>query len=100
MFKGLWTKTWQSVLYYVLKPSVEAFFNKTSEGDEQMGKGLLRSKTFWVNSITAMVSIGTYLMDSALLANNPEIIALGGTAIGVMNVILRLLTKEPIQGVK
>lgn len=65
-----------------------------------MGKGLIKSKTFWANAITAAVSIGTYLMDSSLLANNPEIVALGGTIIGVMNVILRLMTKEPIQGVK
>lgn len=69
-------------------------------GDSEMGKGLLKSKTFWVNALTAVVSIGTYLSNSELLANNPELVAVAGTVIGVVNVVLRLLTKEPIQGVK
>ena len=69
-------------------------------GDSEMGKGLLRSKTFWANALAAAVSIGTYLMDSDLLASNPEIVAIGGTVIGVLNVLLRLVTKEPINGVK
>lgn len=69
-------------------------------GDSAMGKGLLRSKTFWVNALTAVISVGTYFANSELLVNNPEVVAGIGTAIGVVNVILRLITKEPINSVK
>lgn len=65
-----------------------------------MGKGLLKSKTFWVNALTAVVSVATYFQGSEILASNPEIVALIGTGIGVVNVVLRLITKEPITSVK
>lgn len=70
------------------------------EKTPMLGKGLLRSKTFWVNVLTAVVSVGTYLTNSELLSDNPELVAIGGTIIGVANVILRLVTKEPITSVK
>ena len=59
-------------------------------------KSLFASKTFWVNSLLAVVSIGTYIADSALLADSPEAIAFIGTGIGLVNVILRLMTNEPV----
>lgn len=65
-----------------------------------MGKGLLLSKTFWVNALTAAVSIAAYIQGSDLIAQNPEVVAWIGTGIGLVNVFLRLLTKEPISGVK
>ncbi len=68
-------------------------------GEVNMGKGLFQSKTFWVNLITAAVSIGTYVMNSDFLANNPEVVAIGGLVIGGLNVVLRLLTGEPIKGI-
>lgn len=71
-----------------------------TSGEETMGKGLLKSKTFWVNVLTAVVSVGTYISNSDLLADNPEVVAVAGTVIGVVNVILRLITKEPITSVK
>jgi len=64
-----------------------------------MGKSLLKSKVFWVNLITAIVAICTYLINSDLFVNNPSVVAIGGTVIGVLNIILRLITKEPITGV-
>jgi hypothetical protein len=71
-----------------------------TSGEVTMGKGLFRSKTFWVNAITAIVSVGTYLTNTDVVANNPEVVAIGGTVLGVLNVLLRLLTKEPITSVK
>ena len=51
-----------------------------------MGKGLLKSKTFWVNALTAVVSVGAYFQGSEILANNPEVVAVIGTAIGALQV--------------
>lgn len=65
-----------------------------------MSKGLFRSKTFWFNALTATVSVLTYLQNSEFLASNPEVVAILGTIVGVGNVILRLVTKEPIKGLK
>ena len=69
-------------------------------GDEEMGKGLFQSKTFWVNLLMSVVSLGVYVQDTALVADNPQIVAGIGAAIGVINIILRLLTKEPIKLMK
>ena len=71
----------------------------TTSGEKKMGKGLFQSKTIWVNLLTAAVSIGTYLTDSSLFTDNPQFVAIAGTIIGVANVILRVITKEPITGV-
>ncbi len=65
-----------------------------------MGKGFLRSKTVWVNLLTAAVGIGVYLQDSEILVNNPEVVAGLVTMVGLVNVILRLITKEPITSLK
>ena len=59
-------------------------------------KSIFASKTIWVNGLTAIISIGTYLADSTLFIDNPEFIAIAGTIIGVLNVALRLITKEAV----
>ena len=67
--------------------------------DKKMGKGLLKSKTFWANAITGIVSVATFFMNSELIASNPEIVAGLGAAVALLNIVLRLVTKEPIKGV-
>lgn len=86
-----------SVYDGLVKPPVQPGPKQT--GVTNMGKGILRSKMFWVNLLTAAVSVGTYFMDSELLVNNPDVVAGIGTAIGVVNIVLRLITKEPINGI-
>ncbi len=65
-----------------------------------MGKSFLRSKTVWVNLLTAAVGIGVYLQDSEILVNNPEMVAGLVTMVGLINVVLRLITKKPITSLK
>lgn len=64
-----------------------------------MGKGLLRSKTAWVSLITTVVGFGTWLSGSEIIADRPEVVAAVVTGLGVLNMILRILTKKPITGV-
>ena len=58
-----------------------------------------KSKTVWVNGLTAAVSAATYLSGVAFL---PPAFAvyLTGIVVPVMNVVLRFLTKEAIVGGK
>lgn len=53
-------------------------------------KSLIKSKTFWLNSITAAVAVGS----GSLGFNLPPKIAVPVVAIG--NILLRLLTKQPV----
>jgi len=74
----------------------ETFDEILKEIQMRLGKGLLRSKTFWTNLTVAAISLGTYFTDSGVIT--PETAAIFGTVIGGLNVFLRLLTSEPIAG--
>jgi len=65
-----------------------------------MGKGLFQSKTVWVNLLTAVIGIGTYMAGSEVIADNASLVALIVTGVGVANVILRIITGKPITSVK
>jgi hypothetical protein len=60
-------------------------------------KRLFRSKTFWVNLIAGIGSTVAMITNSELLAEKPEIAAYGATALAVVNLILRFMTKEPVK---
>jgi hypothetical protein len=64
------------------------------------GKPLLRSKTFWINLITVVAGILTSVGGSELIQDNPQVVGVMATVIGVVNVLLRLITKEPVTSVK
>ncbi len=63
-------------------------------------KSIFASKTFWTNAIIAVVSIVGYFQGADWVAVHPEAVAALGTVVGVLNVILRLITKEPVKVIK
>jgi len=54
------------------------------------------SKTVWINLLTTTVGILGYLGGSSLIAANPAVAAAFVSAVGVLNVILRLVSGVPI----
>lgn len=58
-------------------------------------KRIWKSKTFWVNALTAIAGIAAYFQTD-VVHDNPEVVAGIGAAIGIINVILRFMTKEPV----
>ena len=60
------------------------------------GKSIWLSKTFWVNTLAIIVSIGgVFGLDLNLGAE--EQTAIVTTIMGVVNIVLRFTTKEPIK---
>ena len=62
------------------------------------GKSIWKSKTFWVNALAIIVSMaGVFGLDLNLGAE--EQTAVVTTIRGVVNIILRFTTKEPIKAI-
>jgi hypothetical protein len=64
-----------------------------------VGKRLRNSKTFWANLIAGGGTVLTMLLNSDIVQNNPQYAAYATTALAVVNILLRLTTKEPVKGV-
>ncbi len=79
----------------VTDPPVKPTKPQPQENDMN-GKSMFRSKTFWINAITAVAGVLTTLGGSELIQDNPQVAGIAATVIGVVNVILRLVTKEPV----
>lgn len=67
---------------------------------EMNGKPLVKSKTFWINLVTIVAGIVTLIGGSDLIQENPQYAGLAATVIGVVNILLRLVTKEPVTVIK
>lgn len=64
----------------------------------KFGKGLLRSKTFWVNFLTGAASVLSLVGGISIIPTPFTPYLVGGLAL--VNVLLRLVTNKPIEGVK
>jgi hypothetical protein len=60
-------------------------------------KSIFQSKTFWINAITAVAGILTTIGGSDLIQQNPQAAGVMAIVIGVANVLLRLVTKQPVK---
>jgi len=65
--------------------------------EQKMPKSALASKTIWANIAVITVGVLGYLQGHELIVENPTVVAAIGVAIGIGNVILRLVTKDPVK---
>ena len=56
------------------------------------------SKTVLLNIATIIAGVGTYLVNSDLITQNPDLVAGIGIAVSVANLILRYATKSAMAG--
>ena len=61
-----------------------------------MSKTITKSKTFWVNLVIVVAGAVSGALDTEVIANNPAYVAYAAAATGVINIILRILTKQSI----
>ncbi len=54
------------------------------------------SKTVWINIVSTVVGVLGYVAGADWIAQNPALVAALTSAVGVLNVILRLVTGKPI----
>lgn len=55
-----------------------------------------QSKTIWVNVLTMVVGLLTMLAGQDFIADNPSTVSFVAMVVGVVNVVLRWLTDQPI----
>lgn len=60
-------------------------------------KSILSSRTFWVNAITVAVATAGFVAGHEVMAAHPQIIAGIAVVQGALNIVLRLLTTQPIK---
>lgn len=65
-----------------------------------MSKPLYKSKTFWVNAATLAAGTLGYLAGHEVLQGQEELLVSLIALQGVVNIVLRLLTGEPIEGME
>lgn len=63
---------------------------------EKPMKSIFKSKTIWANGLAAIVSVVTMVMNSDIVAQNPEWAAYGATAIALINILLRFTTTKAV----
>ena len=60
-------------------------------------KTLVKSKTFWVNLVVIVVAAVVGVSNSAIVVDYPALVPWFAGVIGTLNIVLRLVTKTPIE---
>lgn len=63
------------------------------------GKPLRKSKTFWINLVTIFAGLVTSVGGSEMIQQNPEYAGYAATALGIVNILMRMITKSPVTGI-
>jgi len=64
--------------------------------NDMNSKPITSSKTFWINLVTAAAGAITAIGGSELIQDNPQMAGIAATVLGVVNIILRLVTKQSV----
>ena len=70
---------------------------KPQPSETNMGKSIFKSRTMWINVITAVAGIVAAVAGSDMIQANPEYAGYAATALSVVNLVLRFITKEPLK---
>jgi len=62
----------------------------------QLPKAFLASKMNWLGIITLAISTLTYVQEQPLIADNPQIVSAVGVIIGLLIIVLRYFTVQPV----
>jgi hypothetical protein len=59
-------------------------------------KPIWQSKTFWVQLLTILVSIAAFVEGQEWIQDNPTMVAIIGVVVGVLNIVIRSITRVPV----
>lgn len=62
-----------------------------------MSKSIFASKTFWVNLLVLTAGVAGYLGGNEIVQQYPGVVAAAGAVVGGINIVLRLITTQPIK---
>jgi hypothetical protein len=76
---------------------MKAIWSRIQKRTDQMGKSVFASRMFWVNAITVAVATAGFVAGHDVIAQYPQVVAGIAVAQGALNIVLRLLTTQPIK---
>ena len=62
----------------------------------QYAKAWWQSKTIWVNAITLLIGVVSFLAGQEFIADHPQIATWFAMVLGLLNIVLRFLTNQPV----
>ena len=59
-------------------------------------KWIVWSSTFWFNFLVTLIAVGELLLNQGWIAANPAAVAAITAIIGIINIVLRFKSKQPV----
>lgn len=60
-------------------------------------KSIWKSRTFWTNILVLAAGTAGYVAGHDVIQEYPQVVAGLGAAVGLLNIILRLVTTQPVK---
>lgn len=67
------------------------------KGVKKMWKRWFQSKVVWLGILTFIISLLSFLQGEELIKQYPEVISILGIIIGVLTIIVRYMTDQPME---